>query len=282
MTMVLLLLLKVSIAALIFSIGMGSTFSDVSWLWRRPGLLLRSLLGMYVLVPVVAFVLVWLLPLEPTVKAALLILAVSAGAPLLPKKLGPVHSDQYVFSLVVTSSLLAIIWVPVWIHWLARHFGVPLDVPASAIAITIAHSFLLPLVAGMLVRAIWPTLAIALSDKLIALGGLVLMLDGVLLLILHWRVLQQVGAAGFGALLLMLLLALLIGHLLGGPGAGERTSLAVACATRHIGVAILVATSFPGTQTTVLVAAYVVASSLVSVPYLQLRKKAAVAEAPPG
>ena len=66
-----------------------------------------------------------------------------------------------------------------------------------------------------------------------------------------------------------------IGHLAGGPGRDERTSLAIACATRHIGVALLVASAFPGPGTATLVAAYVVASLLVSVPYLLLRKRAA-------
>jgi BASS family bile acid:Na+ symporter len=37
-----------------------------------------------------------------------------------------------------------------------------------------------------------------------------------------------------------------IGHALGGPNPGHRTALAIACATRHIGIAVLVATSFPG------------------------------------
>ena len=79
MTETLLTLLKLSVGALILAIGMGSTFSDLAFLWRRPGLLLRSLLAMYVLVPLAAFLLVTLLPIAPGVKAALLVLAVSAG-----------------------------------------------------------------------------------------------------------------------------------------------------------------------------------------------------------
>ena len=63
MTEGLLLLLKVSVGLLILAIGMGSTFSDLAYLWRRPALLVRSLLAMYVLVPMAAFVLVSLLPL---------------------------------------------------------------------------------------------------------------------------------------------------------------------------------------------------------------------------
>ena len=42
---------------------------------------------------------------------------------------------------------------------------------------------------------------------------------------------------------LLLLLALAIGHCLGGPHPDDRTALAIACATRHIGVAVIVATA---------------------------------------
>ena len=41
MTTILLVLVKISTVALILSIGMGATFSDILYLWRRPGLLVR-------------------------------------------------------------------------------------------------------------------------------------------------------------------------------------------------------------------------------------------------
>ena len=88
MTPLLLWLIKVAIAAMILAIGMGSTFSDVTYLWREPGLLVRSLLAIYVAVPLATLLIATIIPMAPAVKAALLVLAVSAGAPLLPRKLG--------------------------------------------------------------------------------------------------------------------------------------------------------------------------------------------------
>jgi BASS family bile acid:Na+ symporter len=107
-------ILKLCVSVLIFAIGLGSRLADLAYLGRRPRLLLRSLLAMYVLVPLAAFAFAKLLPLGPGVKAALLVLAVSAGAPLLPRKLSKLGSGAYVFSLVVTSSLIAIVLVPTW------------------------------------------------------------------------------------------------------------------------------------------------------------------------
>ena len=70
MTEALLLLVKISVGALILAIGMVAVLADLTYVWRRPGLLLRSLLAMYVLVPPVAFLLVKLWPLAPVMGGA--------------------------------------------------------------------------------------------------------------------------------------------------------------------------------------------------------------------
>ena len=44
MTAVLLLLVKVAVGVLILAIGMGATVANLTYVWRRPGLLLRSFL----------------------------------------------------------------------------------------------------------------------------------------------------------------------------------------------------------------------------------------------
>jgi predicted Na+-dependent transporter len=51
MTETLLLLLKLAVGTIILAIGTGSTVSDLAVPWRRPALLLRSLLAVHVLVP---------------------------------------------------------------------------------------------------------------------------------------------------------------------------------------------------------------------------------------
>ncbi|MFO1069957.1 MAG: hypothetical protein U1E14_15675, partial [Geminicoccaceae bacterium] len=87
MTAFLLVVVKLCVSGLVFAVGLGATPADLASLTRRPGLLLRSLLAMYVAVPLLALAAAWMLPLPPGVKVALLVLAISAGAPLLPRKL---------------------------------------------------------------------------------------------------------------------------------------------------------------------------------------------------
>ena len=109
MTPILLFLSKLSVAALLLAVGMLSSMKEAAYLRRRPPLLLRSVAAMYILVPLAATIFVTVLPLGPGLK-----MAISAGAPLLPKKLMGLGSDECVFSLVVTASILAIVTVPAW------------------------------------------------------------------------------------------------------------------------------------------------------------------------
>ena len=71
----------------------------------------------------------------------------------------------------------------------------------------------------------------------------------------------------------LIAISLAIGHLLGGPAEDDRTALAMACATRHIGIAVLVAASVPGPRTSVLVAFYTLMSAIISIPYLRWRRR---------
>lgn len=69
------------------------------------------------------------------------------------------------------------------------------------------------------------------------------------------------------------LVALAIGHALGGRDPDDRTALAVSCASRHVGIAMLAASTVPGPRVAVLVLAYVLAAAVVSIPYLRWRKR---------
>ena len=279
MAAILLLLVKIAIAALMLSIGMSARFADFAYLWRRPALLLRSLLAMYVLVPLAAYILVRFLPLTGGVKAMLLVFAVSAGAPLLPRKLEKFDGGAYAFSLVITSSLLAIVVVPAWVAWLAWHFEVAAEISALAVAKAMTMAFFLPLAAGMVLRLVAPALAERLAEKAGVIAGVMLAVIGAGLLVTHWELLLAVGTLGMLALIVLMLAALAIGHILGGPVPGNRTALAMACATRHIGIAVVVATTFHGPRPIVMLTVYVMATTLVSIPYLQWRRRSAAAAA---
>jgi len=273
MTGVLLLVLKLSVAALIFAIGLGSTAADLTYLWRRPRQLARSLAAMYVVVPLVILLLAKVLPMTRSVRTAVLVLAVSAGAPLLPKKLMKLGREGYVFSLVVTSSLVAVVAVPLWVELIAAAFGRDAEVDPVRLASLIAKAFLGPLLLGMTARRLLGPVSERLSERVLLGAGLVLAAAGLGLMALHGALLVSAGWRPFTSLLAMTLVALAVGHALGGPDEGDRTALAVCCATRHVGVAMLTAAAVPGPRTAVFVLAYVVTAGVACAAYLRWRSR---------
>lgn len=272
---ILLVLIKVAVVALIVAIGMRSTKEQALFLLKRPSLLWRSVLAMYGLVPLAVFILVKLLPLKPGTEAALLVLAVSAGAPLLPRKLRIEGDDGYIVSLVLVSSVLAVVLVPLWVVLLDAQFGIASEIRLATVALLLTKAFLAPLLAGMLIRAFAPKLASRMADPMLGAGGAVLVVSALLVIALNVRLLADVRLSGLAALAAVMVLALAIGHAMGGPDPRHRTALAVSCATRHVGIALLVATALPGAVTLTLVMAYLLTATAVTVPYLLWRRRSA-------
>jgi BASS family bile acid:Na+ symporter len=275
MTETILLVQKSAVVALLAAIGIGATAGDLTYLLRRPGLLVRSLFAMYVAVPLAALAIARLVSLPAGVRTAILVLAISAGAPLLPKKLMKLGREGYVFSLVVIASLVAVVAVPLWLAVLAPFFGREAELEPRAVALLIAKAVLVPLLAGMLLRPLLAGRADRVSELVLKAGGLVLMAAGVALLATNFSLLVAAGWVALLTLVAIVGVALGIGHALGGPDRDDRTALAVSCATRHVGVAMLAAAAVPSPRTVTLVLAYMVSATVVTIPYLKLRARRA-------
>ncbi len=269
------LVLKASVAVLVLATGLKARLEDVAWLWKRPGLLVRSLLAMYVAVPLVAIGMVEILDLPRGTEIAILVLAICAGAPLLPRKLLKFGGDpHYVISLVVATSLLAIVAVPAWLTVIRTWIGSEDIVLPREVAALLFSSFLLPIGAGILIRAVLPGIATRIDDLLLKLATIALGLCAIVLLVALRKDVLALGWPSFLGFAAFALMAIVVGHLLGGPDPSHRTSLAVSCTTRHIGLALLVAAGSPSRRTLALVIAYLLGTIVVGMIYLRWRQKA--------
>jgi len=266
----LLLLLKTSIVVLIFAIGMTATTEDIVYLWYRPVLLAKSVIAMYVVMPIVSVLMVYFLDLPPKTELALVILAICAGAPLLPKKLIKFGSDpSYVFSLIVTTSLLAIFTVPFSLHVLAKVIAFQAStVTPVQVARVILTTFLIPLGAGMVLHQQFPAFAQSIGNPLLKVASLILGICAVAAMVASIHLVLNVGFHSVLAFALFTLVALITGHVLGGPSLDSRIALAISCSSRHIGLALLIAVNARGQETIALVVAYLLASAVVSMLYI--------------
>ena len=242
------LLVLVSMGLIVFAVGLKATWSDATSLFRCPRELGRAFLAMNILMPLLAVLIFPWLPLYPAVKIAIVALSVSPVPPFLPGKAIKEGGNQsYVFGLLVSSSLLSIIVVPLTVKLIEAFVHVPFDISASKVALLVGKTILVPLFAGMLISARFPLFSAKIARTVNLLGSLLLVVVLVVMLIASaGRMFSLVGNATILALVSFAAMGLIIGYSLGGPTLQNRRTLSLATASRHPGIAIAIASiNFP-------------------------------------
>lgn len=241
-----------SILLLVFALGLRATFADATSLFRTlfvpPNRLLRAVFAMNVAVPVVATIVALLFELSLPVKVALLAMAVAPIPPLLPgKQLKLGGHSGYVFGLLVAVSLAAIVLVPLGVDLLGRLFDRDTRIGPGQVAQLVGMTILAPLLAGLVVRQLVPEVA-AHAAPWVSRVGTILLVAGLVPILMKVApaIPSLVGNGSVLAIAFVIVVAIAIGHVLGGPDPDERTTLAVASAMRHPGIALAIATqNFP-------------------------------------
>ncbi len=272
------LTLQISILSIVFGFGLKATLDDLLYVVRRPGLLARSILAVFVIMPVVAVILARLFDFAPTVRIVLVALAVSPLPPILPNKESKAGSGTpFGLGLMAMLALLSIVAVPVAVELLGRFLGRQLEAPSATIARVVLISTLVPLAAGMIVRAALPAVAYRL-EKVVTLLGKVLLLLGVLALVAAalpemWALIGNGNVLG---IVIFNVAGLAIGHVLGGPNRDHSIVLALATACRHPAIALSLATAnFPDQRFGATIVLYLIVSAIVSLPYLAWQRRQA-------
>ena len=269
-----LLLIKASLFAIVASIGMVSSWRDATWLLRSPGLLLRSVLSMQVLVPLIAVLLATRLPLPPGVKIAIVLLSLSPVPPVMPGKAvkaGGTHS--FAVSLLVVSAVLAIAVIPASLRLLSDISTFTLGIEPMTVATLVATSIFVPLAVGFIISSLAPDFGRRASPIVAKIGQVCLLLGVVHPIVVMLPAMRTlIGDGSLAVCAVLCLSALLIGHLLGGPVRGDRTVLALSSSLRHPAMAIALAkANFSHEPLAVpAILLYLIVAVVVRLPYTKL------------
>lgn len=266
-----------SMVLLVMALGMRSTIAEASYLFRKPALLIRSLIAMNVLLPLLVIGLVVSFDLRPAVKIALVALAVSPVPPFLPgKQLKLSESSDFTVGLFFATALLSIVLVPVTMAIVEALGAGGHHVTAASVLRIVATTILVPLLLGVFIRSLWPGLATRVHPTLNRIAMVLLVLALIPVLFAQWPAVRSlIGDGTLLAIVAATVLGLVVGHLLGGPRPEDRSVLALATASRHPAVAMAIASaSFPDQKlvpAAVLLA--LVVSAVASAPYVAWRRK---------
>jgi bile acid:Na+ symporter, BASS family len=266
-----------SIMLIVLGFAMLCSWRDATSLFRNPSLLLRSLLSMNVLLPLFAAIAVAVFSLRPVIEVVLIALSVSPVPPFLPLKQSKIAGhNEYIYGLLGASSLLNVVLAPLTVLILAMAFSRHATVPAAGIARIVALTVLVPFALGLLIHHLKPALADRAAPIASKAGIALLVLAVVPVFIKMWSpMMSLVGDGTLLALVAFVVVGLAVGHFLGGPDPANRSILALATATRHPGVALVIATqNFPDAKLVApAVLLYLLVCTIASLPYVFWRKK---------
>jgi len=271
------LALQISILLTVFSFGLQATPADIIRILRQPAFLGRVLIAMFVVMPVLAVALATSFDLRPPVGIALVALALSPVPPLLPGKQTKAGADAApAIGLMVVLAVISVAFVPIGVDLVGRYLGRPFTMPPSAIIRVAGLMLILPLAAGMAVRALAPEWAERLAKPAGLAGKVLLALATLVLLVAALpAVFTLIGNGTVLAMAAFVLAGLAVGHWLGGPHSDDRVLLALSTASRHPAIALAIArANFPDEP---LVGAailfYLLLGAIVAIPYLTRQRR---------
>jgi BASS family bile acid:Na+ symporter len=221
------------------SMGLSLTIKQIVEPLKNTRLVLLALVANFVLVPLVAFIITIVLPLNEPAVIGLILLSTAAGAPFLPK-LVEVAKGNIAFSvgLMVLLMVVTIVYLPLVLPLLLGDVEVnPWDIAQSLIIM-----MLIPLAIGLFIRARYEEAAAKIQPTFAMAANIGILVLAVLGLVLNFSsMIALVGSFGILAGIIFIVFALVIGYLLGGSDPGIKSVMGLGSGQRNISAALVVA-----------------------------------------
>jgi predicted Na+-dependent transporter len=221
------------------SMGLSLKMKQIIEPLKNVKLVVLALVVNFVLVPIVAYLITLVFPLDTTLETGLVLLATAAGAPFLPK-LAQAAKGNLAFSvgLMVLLMVVTIIYLPIVLPLLLQGVSVsPWDIAKSLIVM-----MLLPLAIGLFVNARYEDIAAKAQPTFGQASNTALLVLTVLGLVLNFKsMIGLVGSWGILAGVVFIVLSLVIGYFLGGSDSGIKSVMGLGTGQRNISAALVVA-----------------------------------------
>lgn len=200
-------------------------------------MVMLSVIANFVLVPLFAFGILRILPVSEGVRIGIILLAISGGAPFIPKivetakgRVGGAVALMLLL-LIVTIILMPLV-VPLIFHGAS--------ISSWNIAKTLIYSMLIPLFIALFVKARFSDIAIRIQPFFAKLTNITLLVLFLAIVYLNIEVIVS-NVSALPVILIFFLGAFGIGYLTGGKSRNARIILSVGTGLRNPTVAILVA-----------------------------------------
>ena len=164
------------ITSTMFSIGLGLNLRQIKSVLSNYSLMARGLIVNFLVIPVVAFALTKIIPMDEVISIGFLVASVCAGAPIAPKLAQIAKADvPFAVTMMVVLSALTIIATPIWLFvflgptTLSEASIDPLPLIGQIIAI-----YLLPMIIGIFINTKHSTKALKFKPLALRVSNLTL------------------------------------------------------------------------------------------------------------
>ncbi|WP_108820172.1 bile acid:sodium symporter family protein [Pseudovibrio sp. Alg231-02] len=215
MDILLKLFLPLSLAFIMFSLGISLTLQDFKRVVQMPRAFSIGMLGQLLLLPVVAFLILQVVELEPAMAFGVMLLAFAPGgvtSNMLTRFSG--GSVALAVSLTAVTSVLCVLTVPVFAAASANYFlGAAMPkIDVTSIGISMALITTVPVAIGVLVNHMAPSFTAAISKVVSLLASLLFVVIVLGAIATNWSVLTA-NILELGPVLILLnVVMLLIGY----------------------------------------------------------------------
>lgn len=268
------LLLRGSSVAVVFfvvsstlAVGLGLTVSQILAPLKNIRMVVLALAANFVLAPLAAFGLWQVFDLDDPLGIGLLLCGLAAGAPFLIKLAEFAKADvAFAVGLMVLLMVVTVGYVPL----ILPIFVSGAEVNPAQIATSLVVLMLIPLAAGLLLRARGPGVAARLQPVIAKVSTASMILVIVFTIAAHFNsVLSVFGTFGILAAIVYTVICAGIGWLMGGPG--TREVLALGTAQRNAAAAFVVAgQNFDDPKVVVMITVVLIAEFLMLLPFARM------------
>lgn len=280
--------IAVFVVCIMISVGLDLRLSQIVAALRHPGRLAAAMGFNHLVMPAVALGWATAFGQPEAVVVGLLLAGACPGGPMGSLLSQMARGDlgfsvALVFLMTLTSTLTVPLLLPLFLHGTELGDEVALG---PAILRQILLYQLIPLSLAMTVRHLDPALALRALPVFKGIAGTIMAAIAASMIVMRGHVLLELGAGLVMSLVLTVLSAVVLGFVVGIGGRPQRVTVSLNSGIRNIAIAILVADSLFGEDTTLIVMTYALimftTTSLVAIAFRALGVSGMVDPAPDG
>lgn len=205
--------LPLSLAVIMLSLGIGLTFDDFQRVGRRLWVFGIGAICQVILLPIVAYIIIIAFGLDGEIAAGVMLIAFCPGG-VTTNVLTRIAGGDVALSVSLTGviSLVSILTVPFLVGWAVVHFmgdAAP-EITVASLAIAMFLITTLPVILGMTFRAMFPSVALRIEPVLVVIATILFAIIVMAAIAANWDlVLTNLTALGpsIATLIIVMMLA---------------------------------------------------------------------------